>query len=275
MSNNIKQITIGADPELFFHNNEEFIPACDYINGSKSQPFFIDEKGSAVLNDNVMAEFNIIPAKTSDEFVANINHVLSYFEHVCSSNNIKYVITPSASFSRQLMDAYKERFMEFGCEPDECIYGEEPQVTLNSNIRMAGGHVHLGYDTEKYPNIERRIVETLDYLLSIPFVILDNDNLRRKFYGKAGRFRLKNYGLEYRSLSNYWLSSEHMMKFVFEQAELAIELVISNKDSVFEDDNVREIINTSNIEEAHRICAKYKIKIPIYEYENETREIKQ
>ena len=38
-------------------------------------------------------------------------------------------------------------------------------------------------------------------------LLMHNDPLRRKLYGRAGRFRVKPYGLEYRTLDNYWLGT--------------------------------------------------------------------
>ena len=40
--------------------------------------------------------------------------------------------------------------------------------------------------------------------MGLPAVRRDSQDKRRKLYGQAGRFRPTSYGIEYRTLSNYW-----------------------------------------------------------------------
>jgi len=257
-------ITVGADPELFFHNGDEYKQAIDYIKGTKNTPYFITKEGHAVLNDNVMAEFNIPPSLTAKEFIRNINIVKDYLSEKASEKDSIIEIKASAVFN------YDELFkntqgMEFGCEPDECIY-ENTDSADNLNLSMsmtryAGGHIHVGYPKELYPNVERRIVEMMDFLLGVPSVILDPDRDRRIHYGKAGRFRIKPYGLEYRSLSNFWIENDEYMEYVFKQTNLAVNAVMSNVDSFFEG-SAKDVINNSDVDEAHYLCAKYAINLP-------------
>lgn len=270
-SNKSPLVTIGADPEVFFATQEgQIVPSEYVISGSKDAPKPINKPGFYVLNDNIMAEFNIPPASTKNEFYDNIQEALSYLaEKALDAGDLKVEITPTALLT---IDELKSatRGMEFGCEPDECIYNssfEEGAILLEQGYRFAGGHVHVGYDKQQYPNIERRIVEVLDLLLSVPFVVLDDDKLRRSIYGKAGRFRIKSYGLEYRSLSNYWLKHKELVEFVFEQAQLAVQIVVENLDNKIEED-LNSIIDNSDVEAAHSLMAKYQITLPsikIYE----------
>ena len=55
----------------------------------------------------------------------------------------------------------------------------------------------------------------LDISLFLPSLLFDDDTERRKLYGFPGSFRPKQYGVEYRPLSNKWLRNEVLMTWVF------------------------------------------------------------
>lgn len=58
---------------------------------------------------------------------------------------------------------------------------------------------------------------------------------RRKLYGKAGEYRLPKHGLEYRTLSNYWLTAYPLMSFAFGMARLAVSLMADANCDVYFD----------------------------------------
>lgn len=90
------------------------------------------------------------------------------------------------------------------------------------------GHLHCGFsDVEvefddmklfNYRVDEQRaeLVKVLDLFVGIPSVILEPDNKRKELYGKAGAFRPKSYGLEYRTVSNFYLVNTSLRKWAFE-----------------------------------------------------------
>ena len=47
----------------------------------------------------------------------------------------------------------------------------------------------------------------MDYTLGLDSLLLDSDTRRRSMYGRAGSFRFKEYGIEYRTLSNFWIKN--------------------------------------------------------------------
>lgn len=65
----------------------------------------------------------------------------------------------------------------------------------------------------------------MDLHLGVPSLVLDKDTERRKLYGKAGAFRPKPYGVEYRTLSNFWIWSEENIKWAWDQTNKAIQFV--------------------------------------------------
>ena len=60
-------------------------------------------------------------------------------------------------------------------------------------------------------------------------VIADQGHLRKQLYGKAGAFRPKPYGVEYRVLSNFWIFDKEKTNTVWNLTERAVEHVYSKK----------------------------------------------
>ena len=78
--------TIGADIEVFLANKRtrEVVSAEGIIKGTKENPYVWDtfNKYFAISLDNVLAEFCIPPARTNNEWYANIQKSLSYINSV-------------------------------------------------------------------------------------------------------------------------------------------------------------------------------------------------
>lgn len=247
----IKQITnvkIGADPELFLRDlkSGEFIPSIGLIGGSKEEPKPIDDEGYFVQEDNVAVEFNIPPAKSEKEFVASIQKVIGYLTAEVGKIGLSLECKPSALFLPKHLTSKKAQ--EFGCEPDmNCWTGEEnPRPRGPKNLRSCGGHVHIGWDN---PNFTQRIAvaKAADLFIGTLSAIHDDDNRRRKLYGKAGACRLKDYGIEHRTSSNYWLQSEELTALVFRQAQKAVEFVNSGYSIAQKDEQmIQDCINGAN-----------------------------
>lgn len=118
-------------------------------------------------------------------------------------------------------------------------------------------HIHIGYDDN---NVEDSLllVKYLDMYLGVPSVLKDTDTKRRSLYGKAGCFRLTPYGLEYRVLSSYFLSTKTTLSWVWNGICKAIEAY--NGDYLLADSElVQKAINESDKELAEKLVKKYKL----------------
>lgn len=93
--------------------------------------------------------------------------------------------------------------------------------------------------------------------LGVPSIVLDDDKERRSLYGSAGSFRFKEYGIEYRTLSNFWLKNKDFMSWVFDQTQLAIT------SNVEIDQKCQDIINSQDVNAAYDFCHKHNIVLPI------------
>jgi hypothetical protein len=113
-------------------------------------------------------------------------------------------------------------------------------------------------------------------VLGVPATLIDTDTARREFYGKAGSFRPKDTinfdadigpdpydGVEYRTLSNFWLKSEELMGWVWNGVERVYNNLeeLSDK-ALFYKDEVVSIINSGNSEKAKLFCIREGIYAP-------------
>lgn len=255
--------TIGADPEVFISTQEgKIVSAIGLIGGTKEHPKRVSDTIS-VQEDNVLAEFNIPPARSKAEFVYSISQGLNEIHNIVKVHTYRPVYIASHIMDDdQLTDS---RALVFGCDPDmnawTLMYNDPPDQT--TKIRSAGGHVHVGGIEE---NEVIKVVRAMDLFLGVPSVLLDRDNRRRMLYGKAGCFRPKEYGLEYRTLSNFWLQSQTLCEWVYDNTIKAINW--SRENEFIEDESqlaleIIEAINNSDKEIASKILEKYvTIELP-------------
>lgn len=94
--------------------------------------------------------------------------------------------------------------------------------------------------------------------LGVPSVLKDKDTKRRSLYGKAGCFRLTPYGLEYRVLSSYFMSTKTALAWVWDGIWKAIS-AYNDELPVASSELVQKAINESNKEIAETLIKKYKL----------------
>ena len=204
-------LTFGADPELFIMNPAgEFVSAAGMIPGDKANPYKVD--GGAVQVDGMAAEFNIDPVTNYKDFKKNIDKVRKQLQDMLPPG-YKLVATPTATFSKAEWERTPDEAKVLGCSPDFDAWRKNvnPVPPAQEFVRHAGGHLHVGWtndaDTSDSMYVQSCVdlVRQLDWFLAAWSVLKDPDNLRRSSYGKAGAMRFKPYGVEYRTLSNFWL----------------------------------------------------------------------
>jgi hypothetical protein len=127
-------------------------------------------------------------------------------------------------------------------------------------MRSAGGHISVGWNN---PTQEQQLdmVKAMDATVGLESVLLDFDTERKKLYGKAGCFRFREYGIEYRSLSNFWIKTNESLQWSWNTTMKAINLVNSNKIEEVKElgDYIVEAINTNNKELAQELLNKIEI----------------
>lgn len=262
---------IGADPEVFVVNKstKKIVPAIGLIEGTKEFPRKVQQ--GALQEDNVMAEFNITPANSFPLFQSNIATVLKEMDSVLGASGHEYdkSFRTSHEFSTRELD--HPQAMQFGCNPDDNIYtlrqNEGITPALVGNIRMCGGHIHLGFKApDRHPLLRILAVRWMDIYVGAPLAALDPDKTRRHYYGLAGNYRQKPYGVEYRTVSNFWLSHPLLIKFVWDQTILAMTMAEQLRRLEASADitpqTIRNIINSSNVSDIVSMIGRFGIKIP-------------
>lgn len=229
-------LTIGCDPEGFIANKRgSLVPAEGIIPGTKEKPHPV--KCGAVQVDGMAAEFNITPANDSTTFVNNILTVIRELQTFLPEG-YGVLFKPVGNFSNKVWDSVSEKSKELGCDPDYNAYTGDvnPRPDGERKYRTAAGHVHVGW-TEGMSLTDaghvtacRMLARQLDFFLGMPLLLVDEDHKRRSMYGKAGAFRVKPYGVEYRTPSNAWLKDPELMAFVFSNTKLAFEQLMAGED---------------------------------------------
>lgn len=220
-------ISIGTDPEVFVTDKDgAYVSGHNLIPGTKRIPHPVNL--GAIQVDGVALEFNTEPAFTEDQFIENIEAVMLQMETEYKKvrDDVTITITPTAVFTKDYFDTLPPEAVELGCTPDYNAYTEEENEPPHTDepFRTGSGHIHIGWGSGFRAHSDRHfstcvgLVKELDCVLYPASLLWDADSKRRELYGKIGAFRPKSYGVEYRPLSNAYLRSKDIQRYVFRTA---------------------------------------------------------
>jgi len=227
--------TFGCDPELFIKDAKgNLVSAAGLIPGTKENPHPVD--CGAVQVDGMAAEFNIDAASTFEQFDNNIETVMAALKAMLPKG-YSFCIEPHVRFPKEVFEAAPDEAKELGCTPDFNAWtgsvNPPPNAPDDPYLRTASGHIHIGWskkgDEPFSPSNEQHIlnccdmVKQLDWFLGAWSLLHDPDPVRRKLYGKAGAYRPKPYGVEYRVLSNFWIKTRELRLEVWNRLQKAAE----------------------------------------------------
>lgn len=227
-----KTILIASDPEFFLQNEKgTIISAAGKLGCSKKNKLDMGN-GVRIQEDNVLIEFDTDPHQLFKDFDANVVRAFEACDKVAGKLGLQLNLDKcSHIFTPAEYDKFPESGREFGCNPDyNALTGAtnpKPKAA-DPGLRTAGGHIHIGYEhlgTMSADN-QKILAVMCDYMLGLESLLLDNDDMRRELYGKAGATRFKDYGIEYRTLSNFWLRTPEGRKWAFERAHKAYKLAV-------------------------------------------------
>jgi len=259
----MRNLLVGADPEVFVQDIEtkEICSSIDILPGTKEDPY--KTKHGYVHRDNVLAEINVKPANNPTDFCKNVQNVLCDLKELLKERGKTYSVTTSHELHEKYISHYMAK--RFSCDPDFNVWRlEDPPRIINSedagSLRTAGGHIHLGFPEEINMDNQLRVVKSCELYIGLPSVIMDKDKKRRSLYGSSGSFREKEYGIEYRVPSNFWLKEYYYMQWIFKAASNAwanrYEVDYLNEEQCKE---IQHTINNNDIKNAKKLCNEYGI----------------
>lgn len=218
-------LKIGADPEMFVRDKRtgKIVSAHDLLPGTKTEPHKVPL--GAIQVDGVAAEFNIDPVTDSGNFLKNIGSVVGSLQSTIGPD-FELVSEPYTIFDEAYFKSLPDETRELGCNPDYNAWTGQVNDKPDGGtyMRTAAGHIHIGWTENEDPRDRTHfedcqvIAKNLDYYLGLYSLMWDQDKTRRSLYGKAGSFRPKPYGVEYRPLSNVWLRTPQLQRWVFDAA---------------------------------------------------------
>lgn len=265
----MSKYTLGADPEYFLKKGGKFVSAHGLLPGDKSNPTKVQYGATQI--DGMAIEFNIEAAASEAEWMRNIDTVLAIL--LKDLPDYEHVFCPVAEFGLEYIRSQPEKAKELGCEPDFDAYlvAANPRPNGELPFRSAAGHIHFGIpETEGCAPVDdidyigwlAAKVRELDFYLALPSLFYDSDTKRRELYGKAGAFRPKTYGMEYRTLSNQWLGSDDLKRWAYRASQFAMEQIDKGVSLFDKYGDVQAIVNKSDKAGAARIIKAEGLILP-------------
>ena len=249
MINPVVNVMFGGDPELFFEKGGKVIGAEKVIpaEGLRSR----DRARASVVLDGVQVELNPQARNSVNLLGQELSIAFSLIQtRLKKVPGVKLCYDGVIEVDREELDSLSPATRILGCKPSRNMYGDKP-ITVDAKEyrkRSAGGHHHYGLNTHaNIYNDRSNLVPLLDMFLGSTCVMLDRDPgaaERRENYGRAGEHRLPAYGLEYRTLSNWWLRNYTLTDFVYGMGSVAIAILA---DTVRGGEVEQELIDTVDI----------------------------
>lgn len=255
---------IGCDPEVFVADRDGTLRSIiGTIGGTKEYPRPLElGDGFAVQEDNVAMEFNIPAAENKQQFVSRVIECREFLNTLVEDSfGLHIVNTSAAVFPEQELDNPLARM--FGCDPDFNAWtgAKNPRPKAdNPNLRSCGGHVHVGYQFQSKEQA-MEAMRGMDFLLGVPSVLMDQGDLRKKLYGKAGAFRFKSYGAEYRVLSNFWIFDDRLISWVYDNTARVLDAVQAGASFKQYEDLITNCINNNDKGLAERMVNEFNLEV--------------
>jgi len=231
-------VKVGADPEVFLRETtwrKRYVSADKWIPGTKEEPHKLNK--GAIQLDGTALEFNIDPASTREEFVENLNTVLGQIKTFVPQG-YEMAFVPAVHYTPAIWRDIPEKCKELGCNPD---FRADRNGAINeppdnkSTMRTGSGHLHIGWGEGFDINDEVHksdcvvLCQNLLNYFNVYENLWDKDRDRKRLYGAGGAFRPKPYGVEYRGLSNAWLSYPALWPWLFDSCQYVFNKTLAGK----------------------------------------------
>ena len=222
-----KPFTFGSDPEFMLVRDGKHYSAIEILKQSKDNKIKLN--GFEFYYDNVMAEASIPPSNSKSEAIETLGKMLASLAGLV----VPYKIACQASVDFPEDQLQSKEAKAIGCTPELCAYQLETVIPpaeqfSTGTLRTSGGHIHIGAKIAQDMYGLLHVIRLLDLFLGIPSTLIDKDptsKRRKQLYGAAGRFRQPDYGCEYRSIGNFWLTSPALVSLIYDITEFTVNFV--------------------------------------------------
>lgn len=254
-------LTLGADPEFIVCDKAALkrgkVEIKLFSSSWTNDYFGISE--AEVGADYGLLEFRPAPAENVKELAENIVKLHSAFKDRFGDSGLAILEKEAVEFDhrkRRILEALEagkdisfggrgknldvwtgdaEIVTDYESETTFSAYDKPVFQQYNDKILSAGGHIHIGGSFVKMLSFEqlRNLIRQLDqHVLPICVgVETEAAKLRRGVYGNPGEFRIKDYGIEYRSPSNaiFWGSNTKALKKALKTAATLAKKMAMNR----------------------------------------------
>lgn len=248
------QITWGCDPEAFFQRNGKILGSEKVLPEKGIGP---NDYTKVVVRDGIQIELNPTYAYNRMALGENIKTAFTVLrKHLANHPEVSLNFEGLVEVDREELDSLSDASRVLGCQPSRNIYGDRPITVdpLTYRKRSAGGHIHVGLNgtnikpltNEKLEDDRHRAIPLFDIFVGNTAVMFDRDPgaaERRENYGRAGEYRLQPHGLEYRTLSNFWLRHSALFSLMAGLSSVAIATLASTIKGIDLEGELVEAVN--------------------------------
>jgi hypothetical protein len=286
-------ILIGADPEFFTADKDGRVrPAHALDVPHKTSP--LRDKASEppnwhIYRDGYAVEFAPRPQDCRERLVGYMNEAMLALK--ARGQVAKLIATPTVLIDLKDITEGPMDLQSFGCEPAFSAYHGGAPIDIHVDARTypfrhVGGHMHFCIGNKNYPfgpvgkavfaRLESgdelykvraevcQLTKLMDCFVEMTHTYLHGDLLekqRRLHYGKAGEFRLQNYGtgfwgLEYRTPSARAFVAEPVVSLLYGLGRAVMDLPASWEPAVLKSWEARAESAANAIQEGDRVAAE-------------------
>lgn len=272
-------VTLGCDPEFFLTKSDGTVVGSEIAlknvfdedararaENAKRPSWDRYDVGSTLVEDGVQVEINP-PAGTCRESLAmHIRAAFTSLHTELKKGDFSACFNTVIEMDPKELERLSEKAKKLGCAPSLNSDGKKHGIKVDGAkhlTRSAGGHIHLGL-SPRLKEVRPRLIDVLDILLGNTCVMIDRDPRaaeRRKLYGRAGEYRTPAHGVEYRTLSNFWLRAYPLMSFVMGVGRQGVHIMNTAINANCSWNPEKELLDTVDLKACKRAINKNDLKL--------------
>jgi len=227
--------TIGCDPEVFARDKEGTVVASDVLIPAKGLLVDGGYGLASVVRDGVQIELHPSPTSCRANVSNSLQKCFRTLAKAATEKGLQISFDQVVTLDKKALAGMSEDAQRLRCLPSFNAYNAVGQTVDGKKYRKrsGAGHIHVGsgvFGPDKTYIDHNKGIKAFDMLVGIPAVLCDRDPgaaERRKVYGLAGEYRLPSHGVEYRTLSNFWLRNYALFSLFAGMAKIAHGVAIT------------------------------------------------